>query len=246
MIPAAAGECTAGARLAALIVVALALTVVATGVRAAESMYVIEQLVVGVTSAPGGEGARVATIKSGDRVDLLDRQGEEAQIQLPDGTSGWVKASYLSAELPLQRRLQDQTAQVEKLKQEVAHLQSQAKAAALPPAGSVPATGSATAAPDSSPGTRRSSPAAAGTAGSSDVATATTAASPTGQSDSQGNPPSATTRDPSPFMGGDSTAQPSWMWVVACSLLGLALGFVAGWRVLDRRIRRKYGGLRIY
>lgn len=246
MIPAAAGACTAGARLAALSVLALVLTVLASGARAAESLYVIEQLVVGVTSAPGGEGDRVATIKSGDRVEILDRQGEEAQIQLANGTSGWVKASYLSAELPLQRRLQDQTAQVEKLKQEVAHLQSQAKAAALPPAGSVPATGSATAAPDSSPGTRRSSPAAAGTAGSSDVATATTAASPTGQSDSQGNPPSATTRDPSPFMGGDSTAQPSWMWVVACSLLGLALGFVAGWRVLDRRIRRKYGGLRIY
>jgi len=45
---------------------------------------------------------------------------------------------------------------------------------------------------------------------------------------------------------GDSTAQPSWLWVIACALVALALGFVAGWRVLDRRIRRKYGGLRIY
>jgi len=247
MIPAAAGACTAGARLAALFVLALVLSVLASGARAAESLYVIEQLVVGVTSAPGGEGDRVATIKSGDRVEVLDRQEEEAQIRLADGTSGWVKASYLSAELPLQRRLQDQTAQVEKLKQEVTHLQSQAKAAAVPPAGSVPATGSATAAPDSSAGPYRSSPAAARAVGSPEVATATTAASPTGQSDSQGNPPGAAARDPSPFMGGgDSTAQPSWVWVVACSLLGLALGFVAGWRVLDRRIRRKYGGLRIY
>jgi len=45
---------------------------------------------------------------------------------------------------------------------------------------------------------------------------------------------------------GDSIAQPSWLWVVACSLVALGLGFAAGWRVLDRRIRRKYGGLRIY
>jgi hypothetical protein len=42
------------------------------------------------------------------------------------------------------------------------------------------------------------------------------------------------------------TAQPSWLWVVACSLIALVLGFVAGWRVLDLRIRRRYGGLRIY
>jgi hypothetical protein len=271
MIPAAAGECSAGARLAALLVLALALAVLAApGVRAAESMYVIEQLVVGVTSAPGGEGDRVATIKSGDRVDLLDRQGEEAQIQLTDGTSGWVKASYLSAELPLRRRLQDQTAQAEKLEQEVVRLQSQARAAATaPPGRAAPSAGSPTATPDSSAATRSTSPAGARagrsadgatsgarTASSADTATAAahiagsadtaTAASPAGPSDSQGNL-SGATRDPSPFMGAEGpTAQPSWLWVVACSLIALVLGFVAGWRVLDRRIRRKYGGLRIY
>src|SRR6185437_14349455 len=132
---AAPAACSAGARLAALSVLALALLVPGARVRAAESMYVIEQLVVGVTSAPGGEGERVATVKSGDRVEVLDRQGEEAQIQLPDGTAGWMKAAYLSAELPLQHRLQDQTAQVEKLNQEVARLQSQVKAATLPSGG---------------------------------------------------------------------------------------------------------------
>jgi hypothetical protein len=43
-----------------------------------------------------------------------------------------------------------------------------------------------------------------------------------------------------------SAAKPSWVGVIACSLVALLLGFLAGWRVLDRRIRRKYGGLRIY
>lgn len=233
MIPAVPAARTAGGRLPALLALALVLTVLAPGVRAAESLYVIEQLVVGVTSAPGGEGDRVATIKSGDRVEVLDRQGQEAQIQLSDGTSGWVKASYLSAEPPLQRRLQDQTAQVEKLKQEVARLQSQARAASVLPARTASSVASA---PPAGPPLRSASPAAgSGTAG------------PAGQSDSQGNPPAAATRDPSPFMGGGgSVAQPSWLWVVAASLVTLVLGFATGWRVLDRRIRRKYGGLRIY
>jgi hypothetical protein len=247
MIPAAAAAGTAGARLPALLVLAVALTVLASDTRAAESMYVVEQLVVGATSAPGGEGDRVATLKSGDRVDVVDRQGEEAQIQLPDGTSGWVKASYLSAQLPLRRRLQDQTAQVEKLEQEVARLQSRAGAAGVPSGRPAPAAGSATAAPGSSAGARSTSAPVARLGSSVDPPTATTTSSPTGQSDSRGTPPGAAARDPSPFMGSErSAAKPSWVGVIACSLVALLLGFLAGWRVLDRRIRRKYGGLRIY
>jgi hypothetical protein len=37
-----------------------------------------------------------------------------------------------------------------------------------------------------------------------------------------------------------------WAWASGCSLIALALGFLLGWRALDRRIRRKYGGLKIY
>lgn len=288
----AAAACIAGARLAVLSVLTLALSGLGSGVCAAEALYVIDQLVVGVTSGPGGEGERVATIRSGDRVEVLGRQGGEAQIQLPDGASGWVKASYLSAELPLQRRLQEQAAQVEKLKLEVARLQAQPGAAtAAAPRGSPsaasgsadgataagrtagaagPATAAgrtagaadpvtaaarkATAAGSATPPARTagssdaagSTTAPARTAGSSDTATAPSSA---GQGDSEGTAPGTSTaiRDPSPFMGGgDPITQPSWLWIVGCSLVALILGFAAGWRVLDRRIRRKYGGLRIY
>jgi hypothetical protein len=41
-------------------------------------------------------------------------------------------------------------------------------------------------------------------------------------------------------------SRPSWLVAVAVSLLTLIAGFVLGWRVLDKRIRAKYGGLRIY
>jgi hypothetical protein len=33
---------------------------------------------------------------------------------------------------------------------------------------------------------------------------------------------------------------------VGASAVMLFVGFVAGWRTLDRRIRQKYGGLKIY
>ncbi|HYL01151.1 MAG TPA: hypothetical protein VEU78_08145 [Steroidobacteraceae bacterium] len=44
-------------------------------------------------------------------------------------------------------------------------------------------------------------------------------------------------------------AQPGrslWEWLLVTALLALTAGFFLGWRLLDRRIRRKYGGLRIY
>ena len=53
--------------------------------------------------------------------------------------------------------------------------------------------------------------------------------------------------DPPP--NGATAAQllcPGWRATLAASVLALLAGFVLGWRLLDRRIRRKYGGLRIY
>jgi hypothetical protein len=34
--------------------------------------------------------------------------------------------------------------------------------------------------------------------------------------------------------------------MLATALTFLAAGFILGWRVLDRRIRKRYGGIKIY
>ena len=46
--------------------------------------------------------------------------------------------------------------------------------------------------------------------------------------------------------GGAQPARSLWEWLLVTALLALAAGFFLGWRLLDRRIRAKYGGLRIY
>lgn len=51
---------------------------------------------------------------------------------------------------------------------------------------------------------------------------------------------------PEDTAAGAPPARGPWGWVIATALLALSAGFVLGWRLLDRRIRRKYGGLRIY
>jgi Bacterial SH3 domain len=176
----------------------------------AETLYVIEQLVVNVNSAPDATGERVANIKSGDAVEVLDRQGDQIQVHLANGTEGWVRKSYLSAEEPARMRLGERTAEVEKLKQDVTRLEAELAAA------------------------KKTSPISPPTP---------TAATPPKEVSAAEQP----AHEPPYFMTPpDSPARPVWHWALGSFVVALALGFALGWQMLDRRIRRKYGGLRIY
>ena len=37
-----------------------------------------------------------------------------------------------------------------------------------------------------------------------------------------------------------------WEYAAGGAAAGLIVGFIRGWRMLGKRIRRKYGGLKIY
>jgi hypothetical protein len=171
---------------------------------AAEPLYVIEQLVVNINSSADGGGERVATLKSGDRVEALEKSGDQVHVRLPNGREGWVRASYLSAEEPLRVRLTQRDAEVTQLKEQLGTLQQQlARAHAAPAAAAAPAP----------PAT-----------------------------------PSDETVNAAPMFNG-ATAEPAlhgWPWTVGAALVGLGIGFALGVLLLDRHIRRKYGGLRIY
>jgi Bacterial SH3 domain len=164
--------------------------------------YVIEQLVVNVNSAADGSGTRVATLKSEDKVELLERSGEAAHIRLANGRDGWVRTSYLSEAEPLRVQLAARTAEVATLRQQLQALS----------AASHPAAATATAAP------------AAGAAGPG----------PERVSDADAGEDTSESRGVAPG------------WLIGTALVSLGAGFAVGWLVLDARIRRRYGGLRIY
>ena len=169
----------------------------------AESLYVIEQLVVAVNSAPDASGERVATLKSGDRVEVIERSGEQVHVQLGSGPEGWVRASYLTAEEPLRTRLAQREAEVARLGEEVKRLEAQLRASAAP----------AAAAPAPS------------------AAVVEDSAAPPGRA---------------LFGAGEERPRPVWPWMIAAALIAFGSGFGLGALLLDRHIRRKYGGLRIY
>jgi hypothetical protein len=178
----------------ACVLAALAATLFGARVHA-ESLYVIDELIVGVSSTADESGERIGSIRSGDRVEVLDRHDAYARVRLSSGAQGWVKSAYLSAAAPPQRQERAQILELERLKSEVAKLQDEVSSA------------------------RAAAPLARAPAADPSAATAAERASP---------------------------GRPSWQWALGCWLLALLAGFVLGWRMLDRRIRRKYGGLRIY
>ena len=203
---------------------------VAATVAQAETLYVIETLVVNVSSAPDSTGERVANIKSGDAVEVIERQSDQIHVRLANGTEGWVKKSYLSTDEPVVRRLNERTAEVDKLKQDVGRLEAEvtsAKAAS--------ARAAMTERPAREPPVGAASQSAA-------------ASTPTPNSAGETNPPADPNgHEPPYFMTPpDAPAHPVWHWALGSFVVALGLGFALGWRTLDGRIRRKYGGLRIY
>jgi len=202
----------------------LALALAGAGpARSADTMYVSDQLTVNVTAAADGSGDPVATLKSGDRIELLEQQEDRARVRLGSGEEGWVKASYLTAEPPVRRQLEARSQELGELKQKVTLLQTQlaqAREASRP----IPAPPPA--------------PLAAGPA-----PLRVASAPPPGV---DGGVESGSHDQPL-FPGvGAGLPRPGWGWVAAAAVASLLAGFAIGWRVLDRRIRSKYGGLRIY
>ena len=207
-----------------------------TGAAGAGTQYVIEQLVVSVNSAPDGSGERVANIKSGDAVEVIESQGDQVHVRLANGKDGWVRKSYLGAQEPLQHRLSERTAEVEKLKQDVTRLEAELAAARTASHGraGAPATNMSAGSPAATP-----SPAATSVSTSMSASSAETRGAE--------GAPDPTPGEPAYFMTPpDAPAHPVWHWALGSFLVALGLGFALGWQMLDRRIRRKYGGVRIY
>jgi hypothetical protein len=197
----------------------LALTLAAPTVRA-DPTYVIEQLVVSVTSTPDAEGERIGQVKSGDKLELIEREGDQTHVKLANGKDGWIKSSYLTAEPPLQTRLTERTAEVEKLKQEGDKLKQDGEKLRQE-----------------------------GDKLKQDVSRLESqlAASRVAHTATSDPPPApAPVHDTVFLRSPERQSVTPWPFLLGISAVMLLVGFVAGWKSLDRRIRQKYGGLKIY
>ena len=186
-------------------VFALATGFTSGGARAAAA-YVSDELVLNVYSELNQQGERLATLHSGATVETLGSRGDFTQVRLGDGTTGWVKSSYLTAHEPA-------TTRVKRLEEELDR-------------------------------TRATTPALAEAAAKSEVdRLQRELAAKQAELDAERGqrvPPAAAS-------SAHQSIPPVGAGVLACAALAAAaLGFWLGYVTLARRIRQKFGGLRVY
>jgi ElaB/YqjD/DUF883 family membrane-anchored ribosome-binding protein len=103
----------------------LALVVcIAAGAAHAETGYVTDVLSLGLHRASDTSDEPFQTLRSGDEFEILARDGYYAQVRLPDGTTGYVKASFIVTEKPARLIVEQTAAERDALAAELAELKS--------------------------------------------------------------------------------------------------------------------------
>jgi hypothetical protein len=214
-----------------LLAVLLALLAARSG---AATAYVSDELVLGVYAEQNNQGQRLGTLHSGASVETLNVNGEYTEIRLSDGTTGWVKSAYLTTQVPATARVKQLEEELDRsrattpalaeaaARSEVEQLQRELAGmqAELDAARGLPAVSAAAA--DAAPDTAKPG---AGTPG---------IAAPGGS-----------------LAGGTlagmsaAAAMHPWIWGVAM-LAALACGFWLGYATLARRVKQKFGGIKVY
>lgn len=118
---------------------ALVLLLAAIPCAGAETVFVIDKLLVGVHQDQDLNSAIIKVLPTGTKLEVLTRKGELAKVKDPEGVSGWVDAAYLMDEPPaeaqLQQLQQDRQALADRLKALEANASTAADSNGQPPGG---------------------------------------------------------------------------------------------------------------
>jgi SH3 domain protein len=186
--------------------------------------YVSDKLVLNVYAEPDQGSSRVATIQTGDSVEELERSGTLVHVRLEDGREGWVGANYLTSDAPAVVRLRE--------------LERDRKAPAAVPA--VPDKKSV----EEIARLKKENSALQGQVNELQSRVTATGSMAEGAPTDTLNEPEVMSESTQSISV--TTSSPAWwIWSIAVVLTG-ALGYASGYQTLARRLRRKFGGLKVY
>lgn len=112
---------------------AFLLVLFSSSVAMAETAYVTDNLRLGLHQAPDTSDRAFRTLESGQELEIVSRNRNYANVLLPDGAQGFVKAAYLVFEKPAKLVVTETLRANEKLREELEGL----KAAFAAPAATI-------------------------------------------------------------------------------------------------------------
>ena len=98
------------------------LTIFLSVTAAAETAYVTDNLRLGLHQATDTSDRAFRTLESGQEVEVLNRDRNYAQVRLPDGVEGHLKAAYLVFDKPAKLIVAETQARATRLEQELTDL----------------------------------------------------------------------------------------------------------------------------
>jgi uncharacterized protein YgiM (DUF1202 family) len=91
----------------------------------AETAYVTDQLRLGLHRAADTSDRAFRTLESGQEMEILSQNRNYAQVRLPDGTVGYVKAAFIISEKPATLVVAETRAESERLAAELERAKAQ-------------------------------------------------------------------------------------------------------------------------
>lgn len=204
-------------------VVAVVLALAASGAAfAQERLWVADRLYLGLYAEPDNGGERLTLLPSGESVEVLERAGNSARVRTGNGTEGWVRSTFLTAEMPANARVRELDPRIAELEAENTRLE-RAVAEAVEAADSEPVVPT-----PAEPDPQVARALADAERRISELAEALTGA----RADAA--------REPEPSW------RAHWPWFAGGGALLLMVGGIGGFVAFDWWSRRRHGGFRLW
>lgn len=106
---------------------------------AADTVYVIDKLQIGMRAERDNVSAVVKSLETGAALEVLSRDERFVRVRDKAGTEGWVEARYVSPELPARAQLAKLQEELNKTRAQLAEAQAKSNNTASKPAVAVDA-----------------------------------------------------------------------------------------------------------
>ncbi len=95
-------------------------------------VYVTDKLILGMKDNPEGKGKNLKLLRSGTKLEVLERQGPFSKVRTPEGLVGWAKTTFMVKDKPAILQVETLKDENKELRKEIERLKKSTQSAKEP------------------------------------------------------------------------------------------------------------------